>query len=43
MVVQAYLLLQVQSRKAHLVKKEIALYPWVIRKDRVMRPFDLIL
>jgi len=43
MVVQAYLLLQVQSGKAQLVKKELALYPWVIRIDRVMGPFDLIL
>ncbi|HHT09696.1 MAG TPA: Lrp/AsnC ligand binding domain-containing protein [Atribacter sp.] len=43
MVVQAYLLLQVQVGKAQNVKKELALYPWVIRIDRVMGPFDLIL
>ncbi|NLJ48315.1 MAG: Lrp/AsnC family transcriptional regulator [Candidatus Atribacteria bacterium] len=43
MAAQAYLLLQVQAGKAQLVKKELALYPWVIRIDRVMGPFDLIL
>jgi hypothetical protein len=31
MAAQAYLLLQVQAGKAQLVKKELALYPWVIR------------
>ncbi|MBP8933026.1 MAG: Lrp/AsnC ligand binding domain-containing protein [Candidatus Atribacteria bacterium] len=42
MAVQAYILLQVQVGKAQIVKKELALYPWVLRIDRVMGPFDLI-
>lgn len=43
MAVQAYILLQVQVGKAQIVKKELALYPWVIRIDRVMGPYDIIL
>jgi len=42
MAVQAYILLQVHVGKAQIVKKELALYPWVLRIDRVMGPFDLI-
>jgi len=42
MAVQAYIFLQVQVGKAQIVKKELALYPWVLRIDRVMGPFDLI-
>lgn len=43
MAVQAYILLQIQVGKTQNVKKELALYSWVIRIDRVMGPFDLIL
>jgi len=43
MTVQAYILMEVQVGKAHLIKKELSMYSWVLRVDRVMGPFDIIL
>ena len=42
MAVEAYILVQAQTGKAPSIKKEIQLIPGVIRVDRVMGPFDLV-
>ena len=43
MAVQAYILLQVQTGKAQSLKKELSMFPWILRADRIMGPFDIIL
>ncbi len=42
MAVQAYILMQVQTGRAQTLKKELAIFPWVLRVDRIMGPFDII-
>jgi DNA-binding Lrp family transcriptional regulator len=42
MAVQAYILMQVQTGRAQALKKELAIFPWVLRVDRIMGPFDII-
>ncbi|HSV30885.1 MAG TPA: Lrp/AsnC ligand binding domain-containing protein [Atribacteraceae bacterium] len=42
MVVQAYILIQVETGKAVQVKKELSLLEGVKKVDRVMGPYDLI-
>jgi len=43
LAVEAYILVQAQTGKAQSIKKEIQLVPGVIRVDRVMGPFDLVI